>query len=107
MENLRALPDGGFLYRLDAGKTLQSGPAIGASPDKPILGAAATALDAWIAAAGIEGGPIFRRLWHHTVGSGLSGESVATIVRTGPNIAAEDNSARVRRYLRIDSHRHE
>lgn len=68
MANLRPLPDRGFTYLLDSGKTLQAGPAAGGSPDKPILGEAAQALQNWLQAADIVDGPIFRRVWPRTIG---------------------------------------
>ncbi|UUS13707.1 site-specific integrase [Stenotrophomonas sp. CD2] len=81
MANLTRLQEGGFTYRLDVGKTLQAGPATGSSPDKPILGEAAVALQEWIAAAHIVDGPIFRRVWPNSVGAALSDKAVATIIK--------------------------
>ncbi|WP_313206931.1 site-specific integrase [Stenotrophomonas sp.] len=87
MKNLRALPEGGFVYRLDVGKTLQSGPSSDSAPDKPILGAAAEALQAWLKASEITEGPVFRRVWSNTVGPGLSGEAVAGIIKRRAGLA--------------------
>lgn len=81
MANLSRLREGGFTYRLDVGKTLQVGPAVGSSPDKPILGEAAIALQEWIAAAEIVEGPIFRRVWPNSVGAALSGKAVAAVIK--------------------------
>ena len=51
------------------------------TPDKPILGRSAEALTAWLEAAGIREGAIFRRIWKDRVGPALLPGSVATIVK--------------------------
>ncbi|MBH1461376.1 site-specific integrase [Stenotrophomonas sp. GD03993] len=73
--------DGGYLYHLDVGKTLQDGVKAGGSPDKPLLGPPAEALRAWIEAAGLQEGALFRQLTRGKVGAGLSPKSVATIIQ--------------------------
>ncbi|HEL4235237.1 TPA: site-specific integrase [Stenotrophomonas maltophilia] len=73
--------DGGYLYHLDVGKTLQEGVKAGGSPDKPLLGPPAEALRAWIEAAGLQEGALFRQLTRGKVGAGLSPKSVATIIQ--------------------------
>jgi len=78
---MRKLPDGGFVYHLDQGKTLQSGPKVGDSPDKPLLGAAATALQAWLDAAQLTEGALFRRVWGKRTGSALSDRAIALIIQ--------------------------
>ncbi len=85
--NLRHLPEGGFTYHLDKGKTLQSGPVAGGSPDKPILGEAALALQDWLASTGIRDGAIFRRVWPNKLGGPLSGTTVAKIVKKRAKMA--------------------
>ncbi|ENE2732137.1 site-specific integrase [Stenotrophomonas maltophilia] len=80
LENLSEII-GGYLYHLDVGKTLQDGVKAGGSPDKPILGEAAQALTAWIVAANIRQGPLFRQVAHGRVGLQLSPKSVATIIQ--------------------------
>ncbi|WP_312709399.1 site-specific integrase [Stenotrophomonas sp.] len=80
VENLTHIEDG-YLYRLDVGKTLQDGVKTGGSPDKPIIGEPAQALRAWLHAAGIQQGPLFRQLAHGRVGGALSPKSVATIIQ--------------------------
>lgn len=80
VENLTHIEDG-YLYRLDVGKTLQDGVKTGGSPDKPIVGEPAQALRAWLHAAGIQQGPLFRQLAHGRVGGTLSPKSVATIIQ--------------------------
>ncbi|WP_124079276.1 site-specific integrase [Pigmentiphaga humi] len=80
MENTRRSGDG-FLYTLGHSKTNQQG-AERADNHKPIVGRAAQALDAWLAAAGIQEGPIFRRVRRGgVVAEGLGPESVRHIVR--------------------------
>ena len=80
-QDLRRVGDGAFVYRLEHSKTQQAGPSASATPDKPVLGRAGAALDAWLRAASITEGPLFRRLWGARVGSGLSPKSVAAIVQ--------------------------
>jgi len=71
LAHLRTLPEGGFVYRLDQGKTLQDGPHAGGSPDKPLLGAAAAALQAWLAAAALTEGALFPRVWGDRVATAI------------------------------------
>jgi integrase len=66
---------------LEFSKTQQAGAKANSTPDKPILGVAADALEAWIAATGLTDGPIFRRVRGPTVGAGLSPAAVAGIVQ--------------------------
>lgn len=87
LADLRPLPEGGFVYRLEHSKTQQAGPSATATPDKPILGVAAIALVAWLSASGLSEGPIFRRLWGARVGPGLSPKSVAAIVQRRARLA--------------------
>ncbi|MBK0052763.1 site-specific integrase [Stenotrophomonas sp. S39] len=81
VENLTPIP-GGYLYRLDIGKTIQDGPRVGGAPDKPLLGAPADAIRSWIDAAQVREGSLFRQLINGRVGSGLSPKSVATIIQS-------------------------
>ena len=81
IDKLRKI-DGGYIYRLDFGKTLQDEVKSGGTPDKPLLGLAAEAMTEWLAASGIQAGPIFRRLVNGRVGEGLSSKSVASIVQS-------------------------
>lgn len=85
VENLEKVDGRGYLYRLHRSKTNQSGEAT--SIDKPIKGIAADALSSWLAAARIEGGPIFRRLWNARVGPSLSPTSVGAIVKKRAKLA--------------------
>jgi integrase len=81
MADLRQVGDRAFVYHLEHSKTQQAGPSATSTPDKPLLGPAANALAAWLGAAQLTEGPIFRRLWGHRVGGGLSPASVAAIVQ--------------------------
>ncbi|MBD9437331.1 site-specific integrase [Pseudoxanthomonas sp. PXM03] len=88
LADLQRLPESGFIYRLLHSKTQQEGPAAGATPDKPILGVAALALETWLQAAGHVTGPIFRRVWGATrLGEGLSPAAVAAIVQRRAQLA--------------------
>jgi integrase len=78
---LRKVGDRQYVYRLEFSKTQQAGAKANSTPDKPILGVAADALEAWIAATGLTDGPIFRRVRGPTVGAGLSPAAVAGIVQ--------------------------
>lgn len=70
----------GFLYTLAQSKTNQSG-ARRADDQKPIVGSAAQALDAWLAASGIQQGPIFRRVRRgDIIGEPLAAAAVRDIV---------------------------
>jgi len=81
MQDLRRTGDESYVYRLEHSKTQQAGVTSGSTPDKPILGRSAAALAAWLEAAGISEGPIFRRIWKNRVGPALLPESVAKIVK--------------------------
>lgn len=88
LADLRPLPAGGYVYRLEHSKTQQAGPSATSTPDKPILGVAATALSAWLSASGLTEGPIFRRLWQNArIGPGLAPKSVAAIVQRRAQLA--------------------
>ncbi|WP_277434988.1 site-specific integrase, partial [Stenotrophomonas acidaminiphila] len=87
MRDLRKVGDDGYIYRLEFSKTQQSGVTQDSTPDKPILGRSAEALAAWIEAAGIQEGAIFRRLWKEQVGPALLPGSVATIVKRRARLA--------------------
>ena len=80
-QDLRRVGETAFIYRLEHSKTQQAGPSASATPDKPVLGRAGAALDAWLRAANISEGPLFRRLWGERVGPALSPKSVAAIVQ--------------------------
>lgn len=62
------------VFRMRRSKTGDGGP-------KPVKAEAALALNAWLTAAKISEGPMFRRLWGPRVGGALSGHSIAAIVK--------------------------
>ncbi|MBB4654602.1 integrase [Xanthomonas sp. F14] len=80
-QDLRRIGDDAFIYRLEHSKTQQAGPNATATPDKPVLGRAGSALAAWLTAADITEGPLFRRLWGERVGPALSPKAVSAIVQ--------------------------
>lgn len=79
--DLRKTGDDSYIYRLEFSKTQQAGVKVDSTPDKPILGRSAQALSAWLEAAGIREGAIFRRIWKERVGPALLPGSVAAIVK--------------------------
>lgn len=85
--DLRHVGETEFVYRLEHSKTQQAGPGASATPDKPVLGRAGAALAAWLTAAQISEGPLFRRLWRNRVGPALSPKSVASIVQRRAQLA--------------------
>jgi integrase len=70
-----------YVYRLERSKTQQAGPTSTSTPDKPVLGVAGVALSAWLAASGLNEGPLFRRLWKRRIGGALSPAAVAAVVQ--------------------------
>jgi integrase len=88
--DLRRIAERQFVYRLEHSKTQQAGPSATSTPDKPILGVAADALAAWIAASGLKEGRIFRRLWGTRIGEGLSPSAIAAIVQRRAMLAGID-----------------
>ena len=82
----------GFLYLLRHSKTNQAGAAL-AEDAKPIVGAAARALQAWLDASGIAQGPLFRRIRRGDVlGEPLAAAAVRDIVRQRCELAGLDES---------------
>lgn len=80
-QDLRRTGTTDFVYRLEHSKTQQAGASATSTPDKPALGRAGVALAAWLTAAKIQEGALFRRLWGDRVGPTLSDKSVAAIVQ--------------------------
>lgn len=78
---LRKVGERQYVYRLEFSKTQQAGSKANSTPDKPVLGVAADALEAWIVASGLTEGPVFRRLRGPAIGAGLSPAAVAEIVQ--------------------------
>jgi integrase len=87
MRDLRKVGLDGYIYRLEYSKTQQAGVSADSTPDKPILGRSADALTAWLEAAGIQEGAIFRRIWKDRVGPALLPGSVASIVKRRAKLA--------------------
>ena len=87
LRDLRKTGDDAYIYRLEFSKTQQAGVTVDSTPDKPILGRSAQALSAWIEAARISEGAIFRRVWKDRVGAALLAGSIATIVKRRAKMA--------------------
>ena len=79
VEQLVAVDATTYLYRLTHSKTDQTG--AGNYIDKPLVGVAAAALTAWLAAAGITSGPIFRRIRGSVAAEPLEPQAVRAIVK--------------------------
>jgi len=80
LENTRREGEG-FIFTLSHSKTNQAG-VDRAENDKPIVGKAAHALTAWLAASQIKSGPIFRRVRRgNVIGEPLSPAAVRDIVK--------------------------
>lgn len=81
MNNLRCVAPGAYLYTLTHSKTNQSG-AQRPQDTKPLVGAAAAAVDAWLTASGVTTGALFRRVRKGGhVGEALSAAAVRDIVK--------------------------
>lgn len=80
-QDLRRIDGTDFIYRLEHSKSQQAGANAHSTPDKPVLGRAGVALAAWLTAAKIQDGALFRRLWGDRVGPALSDRSIALIVQ--------------------------
>ncbi len=81
LENTRKVGERAWVYTLAHAKANQAG-ADRPENDKPIVGVAADALEAWLAASGIRSGAIFRRIRKGTtVGEPLSPAAVRDIVK--------------------------
>ena len=87
LRDLRKTGDEGYIYRLEYSKTQQAGVTVDSTPDKPILGRSAEALTAWLDAARIREGAIFRRIWKDRIGPALLPGSVASIVKRRARLA--------------------
>lgn len=87
MSDLRKVGDDGYIYRLEYSKTQQAGVKADSTPDKPILGRSAQALETWLKAAEIHEGAIFRRIWKDRLGPPLLPGSVASIVKRRARMA--------------------
>jgi integrase len=89
MENTRREGEA-FVFTLRRSKTNQAG-AEQAENDKPVAGRAALALEAWLRAAKITAGPLFRRVRRGgVVGEPLSAAAVRDIVKKRAALAGVD-----------------
>jgi integrase len=75
-----------FIYRLAVSKTNQDGES-DPNEAKPIVGPAADALEAWLKAAKISSGKLFRAIRRGKIGKSLSAHSVALIVKARAHAA--------------------
>lgn len=81
LANLTRIAPGEFVYQLGWSKTNQAGADL-PDNDKPVIGAAGAALEAWLQAAALGEGAIFRRVRRGGhVGEALSDAAVRRIVR--------------------------
>ena len=87
LRDLRRIGPQAYIYRLEHSKTQQGGVTAGSTPDKPVLDRAAAALEAWLSAAGITEGALFRRLWKDRVGPPLSPAAVGELVQRRARLA--------------------
>lgn len=92
IENLRRTAQG-YVYWMPHSKSNQAG-AQRLEDLKPVVGRAAAALAAWLEAAQIASGPIFRsvRRGGHSLGPGLTPQSVTDIVKRRAQMAGLDPS---------------
>ena len=81
LESLTAVGTDVYLYRLARTKTDQAGTESNPHADKPIVGPAAEALDAWLKVSGIKSGALFRRVRGTRVAEPISAQAVWLIVK--------------------------
>lgn len=81
-ESLQRTGTAAFVYRLRRSKTNQEG-AERPEDDKPLVGTAGEALEAWLAVSKVSGGTLFRRVLRggHVGASGLTPSAVRRIVK--------------------------
>jgi hypothetical protein len=87
MENLTALEDGSYIYRMSHTKSDQAGTEDNPHATKPLVGAAAEAMRSWLSASGVTGGPIFRRIRKTKAVEPLSAQAVWHIVKRRAQLA--------------------
>jgi len=87
MENLVRMDEHSYVYRLTHSKTDQAGTERSMNADKPVVGAAADALRAWLEASGVSSGAIFRRIRGTKAAEPLSGQAVWLIVKRRAKLA--------------------
>ena len=87
MENLVKVDAQTYVYRLTHSKTDQAGVERNPNADKPLVGPAADAMTAWLAASGVTSGAIFRRIRKTKAVEPLSGQAVWLIVKRRAKLA--------------------
>jgi integrase len=87
LENLTRVDASAYVYRLTHSKTEPSGSAHSENAAKPLVGQAAEALSAWLAASGVSSGAIFRRVRKTQATEPLSAQAVWLIVRRRARLA--------------------
>jgi integrase len=87
MENLIRIDETAYLYRLTHTKTDQAGTDHNPDADKPLMGPAAQALNAWLEASAVTSGAIFRRIRRTKAVEPLSGQAVWLLVRRRATLA--------------------
>jgi integrase len=87
MENLVKVDAETYVYRLAHSKTEQAGTGHNPDADKPLTGAAAEALTAWLAASGVTSGAIFRRIRKTKAVEPLFAQAVWHIVKRRAQLA--------------------
>jgi integrase len=123
MENLVKVDAQTYLYRLTHSKTDQAGTEHNADADKPLVGPAAEALTAWLAASGVKSGAIFRRIrktkavepllpqavWHivkrRAQLAGLEGDFGAHSLRSGYVTEAGRQNVPIKEAMGLTGHR--
>lgn len=70
-----------YVFQMGASKTDQAGTRSSHAGAKPVVGRAAAALTAWLTAANLSEGAVFRRLWGTRVGGGLSPAAVGALIQ--------------------------
>jgi len=87
MENLIRIDETAYVYRLTHIKTDQAGTDHNPDADKPLMGPAAQALNAWLEGSGVTSGAIFRRIRRTKAVEPLSGQAVWLIVKRRAQLA--------------------
>jgi hypothetical protein len=87
MENLVKVDAQTYVYRLTHSKTDQAGVEHNPNADKPLVGPAAHAMAAWLAASGVTSGAIFRRIRKTKAVEPLSGQAVWLMVKRRAKLA--------------------
>lgn len=81
LEQLQRLGTETWVFQLGRSKTDPTGAESAMAGGKPIVGRAATALEAWLTASGITEGALFRRLWGARLGPALSPAAVGALIQ--------------------------